>query len=171
MAVKKGNTARKSFSQEVQILRIFDAPRELVFKFWTEPERLMRWWGPKGYTIPCAHIDLKVGGEFFCCMKSPQGQDLWSKGIFKEIALSEKLVITDSFADKDGNIVPASYYGMSSEWAIEMLIKVTFHAFDGEKTKLVLKHTGIEGMSDIDRENMRKGWNESFDKLVSILKD
>lgn len=150
---------------ELTITRVFDAPRELVWKAWTEPERVKRWWGPKGFTSPVIKIDLRVGGEYLSCMRSPEGQDFWSKGIFREIVAPERLVMTDSFADKEGNTVPASYYGMSGDWPLEMLVTVMFEEQEG-KTKLTLKHSGIEGISDTDRDNMKQGWSQSFDKLA-----
>ena len=154
--------------KELTITRVFDAPRELVWKAWTEPERVKRWWGPKGFTSPVIKIDLRVGGEYLSCMRSPEGQDFWSKGIFREIVAPERLVMTDSFADKEGNTVPASYYGMSGDWPLEMLVIVTFEEQEG-KTKLTLKHSGIEGISDTDRDNMEQGWSQSFDKLAVYL--
>jgi uncharacterized protein YndB with AHSA1/START domain len=151
--------------KELTITRVFDAPRELVWKAWTEPERVKRWWGPKGFTSPVIKIDLRVGGEYLSCMRSPEGQDFWGKGIFREIVVPERLVMTDSFADKEGNTVPASYYGMSGDWPLEMLVTVMFEEQEG-KTKLTLKHSGIEGISATDRDNMEQGWSQSFDKLA-----
>jgi uncharacterized protein YndB with AHSA1/START domain len=72
-------------NKELIITRIFDAPRELVWKAWTEPEQLMRWWGPKSFTSPVCKIDLRVGGVYLYCMRSPEGQDYWNTGVYKEI--------------------------------------------------------------------------------------
>jgi uncharacterized protein YndB with AHSA1/START domain len=155
-------------AEEVTITRIFDAPRELVWKAWTEPERLMRWWGPKTFTSPACEIDLRVGGKYFSCMRAPDGKDYWSTGVYREIVEPERLVMTDSFADAQGNTVPASYYGMSGDWPIEMLVTLTLEEHAG-KTKLTLRHSGIEGFSAEDRRNMTQGWNESFDKLAEAL--
>jgi len=74
--------------------------------------------------------------------------------------------MTDSFADENGNIVPASYYGMSKDFPLEMLITVTFEEHDG-KTKLTLRHIGIPSGSD--SEGAQQGWNESFEKLAKYL--
>jgi len=76
--------------------------------------------------------------------------------------------MTDSFADEEGNTVPASHYGMSGDWPLEMLITVTFEEQEGE-TKLTLKHSGIEGIGAANRDNMRQGWNQSLDKLAEHL--
>lgn len=151
--------------QELVIERIFDAPRELVFKAWTEPDRMMRWWGPKGFTTPFCKIDLRVGGTFLYCMRSPEGKDYWNTGIYREIVEPERIVCTDSFADEQGNVVPASHYEMPGDWPLEMLVTVTFEEYEG-KTKMTLRHVGLPSIIEQDAST---GWNESFDKLAEEL--
>jgi uncharacterized protein YndB with AHSA1/START domain len=151
--------------QELVIERIFDAPRELVFKAWTEPDRMMRWWGPKGFTTPFCQIDLRVGGTFLYCMRSPEGKDYWNTGVYREIVEPERIVCTDSFADEQGNVVPASHYGMPGDWPLEMLVTVTFEEYEG-KTKMTLRHVGLPSTIEQDAS---AGWNESFDKLAEEL--
>lgn len=149
------------------IERIFDARRELVWKAWTDPARVMRWWGPSGYTSPACEIDLRVGGKYLWCMRSPEGQDLWSTGVYREIVAFERIVCTNSFSDEKGNVVPASHYGISGDIPLETLGTVMFEEIDG-KTKLTVCHEGLPAgeMS----EGADAGWNESFDKLAEILK-
>jgi uncharacterized protein YndB with AHSA1/START domain len=156
--------------QELVITRVFDAPRELVWKAWTEPERVKRWWGPKGFTAPFCKIDLQVGGVFHYCMRSPEGKDYWNTGVYREIVEPDRIVCTDSFADEEGNVVPASHYGMSSDFPLQMLVAVTFeeHGEHEGKTKLTLRHVGIP--SGVDHDGAKQGWNESFDKLTEVLK-
>ena len=154
--------------EEITITRIFNASSELVWKAWTEPEHIMRWWGPKGFTSPVCLIDLRVGGEYLCAMRSPEGEDIWSKGVYREVIAPERLVMTNSFADENGKVVSASYYGMSPDWPIELLITVTFGE-DSGKTKQTLRHSGIASISAKDRTDMIQGWNESFDKLADYL--
>lgn len=154
---------------ELVITRIFDAPRKLVWKAWTEPERLMRWWGPKNFTAPVATIDFKIGGTYLNCMRSPDGKDYWSTGVYREIVADGWIVYTDSFADDKGNVVPASYYGMDGGWPLEMLVTVTFAIHDNNKTIMTLRHIGIpEGKPN---EDTHKSWNQSFDKLAEYLKN
>jgi uncharacterized protein YndB with AHSA1/START domain len=153
--------------QEIAITRIFDAPRELVWKYWTDPRYFMRWWGPEGFITTVSKIDLRVGGAYLNCMRSPEGEDYWSTGVYREIIEPERIVYTDSFSDAKGNPVPASYYEMSGEWPLELLVTVTFEEHETKKTKLILKHTGIP--TDEDRDLTEAGWNESFDKLAEDL--
>lgn len=150
----------------VVLTRTFDAPRELVFKAWTEPERVMRWWGPAHFTSPVCTIDLRVGRSYLFCMESPEGQRFWSTGVFHEVTPPERLVFTDSFSDKHGNAVPASAYGMPGEWPPELLVTVTFEEVDS-KTKLTLTQVGIPEGEVL--EMTAAGWNESFDKLAASL--
>lgn len=159
-------SGRESGKQELIITRIFDAPRELVFKAWTECEHLQRWWGPKGYTAPFCKIDLRVGGKYLFCMRSPEGKDFWSTGVYQEIVPLERLVCSDSFSDKEGNVVPATHYGMGEDFPLETQVTVTFEEHDG-KTQLTLRHAGIPvGMM---RDMTNAGWNESLDKLAEVV--
>ncbi|HXV19601.1 MAG TPA: SRPBCC domain-containing protein [Desulfuromonadales bacterium] len=158
--------ATGSAGSELVITRVFKAPRDLVWQAWTEPETMKRWWGPKGFTAPVCRIDLRVGGVYHNCMRSPEGQDFWSTGIYREIVPSERLVCTDSFADAQGNVVPATHYGMSADFPLELLVTVTFEELDGQ-TRLTLKHVGLPPGKDLD--DCRDGWSESFDKLAEVL--
>jgi uncharacterized protein YndB with AHSA1/START domain len=88
--------------EELVVTRVFDAPRELVFRAWTEPERVRRWRGPEGFTMPYCDIDLRPGGIFLRCMRSPEGQDFWVTGVFREIVAPERLV-TVTFEELAGS--------------------------------------------------------------------
>lgn len=152
--------------EELAVSRLFEAPREVVWKAWTDPEIVKRWWGPKDFTAPEAKIDLRVGGEYLFCMRSPDGQDFWSKGVYQEVVEPEELAMTDSFADEKGNVVPASYYGLSAAYPLELAIHVTFDE-EGGKTRLTVKQFGHPPGKDL--ENARAGWNETLDKLEEYL--
>jgi len=146
--------------------RVFDAPRELVWKAWTEPESVMRWWGPQGFTSPSCKIDLRVGGRYLWCMRSSEGQDIWSTGVYREIVEPERFVCTNSFADAGGNPVPASHYGIPEDFPSETLTTVTFEEQDG-KTKLTLRTEGMPAGEASESANI--GWNQAFDKLAEYL--
>jgi uncharacterized protein YndB with AHSA1/START domain len=152
--------------RKLVLTRTFDAPRALVWKAWTKPEQLMRWWGPEGFTSPVCQVDLRVGGAYLFCMRSPEGKDYWSTGVYREIVEPERLVCTDCFADEKGNAVPASHYGMAGDWPAELLVIVTLQERQG-MTTLTLEHFGLpEGeMSRLTAA----GWNGSFDKMARAL--
>jgi uncharacterized protein YndB with AHSA1/START domain len=153
---------------EIVISREFDAPRELVWKAWTDSDMFMQWWGPKDFTTPVSKIDLRVEGEYFNCMRSHEGQDFCGKGVYREIVKPERLVMTDSFADKEGNTVPATHYGMDADFPMEMQIMVTFEEQNG-KTKLIVKHSDVTNINETELNDMQQGWNESLDKLAELL--
>ena len=90
----RSNAATESAERVLVIERLFDAPRSLVFKVWTHPEHLMRWWGPHGFTLPSCRIDLRPGGVWRFCMRSPEGNNYWQQGVYREIMEPERLVFT-----------------------------------------------------------------------------
>lgn len=158
-------TTAKSTEQELVITRVFDAPRERVFKAWTEPEYFARWWGPEGYTTPHCTIDLRPGGKWHCCMRSPEGEDIWCGGVYREIVAPERIVCTDYFADEEGGMVEPSHYGMG-DWPTEVLMTITFEEQDG-RTKLTV-HQGVP-MALAEKMGAPTGWNSSFDCLDEYL--
>ena len=160
---KAGQTKK---GKDLIITRIFDAPRELVWKAWTVPELAMRWWGPEGFTAPVIKIDLRVGGKYLNAMRSPDGKDFWSTGVYRELVPPERIVATDNFSDEKGNIVPASHYGMTGDWPSELLATMTFEDQKG-KTRFTLRHEGLPPGEMT--ESAKTGWNESFDKLEKVL--
>jgi uncharacterized protein YndB with AHSA1/START domain len=166
MATTGTSHAKKPAQPGLVITRLFDAPRELVFKAWTDPERLARWWGPHGFTTPYCTIDLRQGGAWHLCMRSPDGQDYWCKGIYQEIVVPERLVSTDFFSDAEGNPVPPTHYGMSADFPAETLITVTLAEHEG-KTKLTLEHT--IPASIVEESGAREGWSQSLDRLAEEL--
>jgi uncharacterized protein YndB with AHSA1/START domain len=158
-----------SISTEAALVieRVFEAPVELVWKAWTEPEQVKKWWGPRGFTCPTAEIDFRVGGKSLNAMQSPDfndGKPIWSTGVYKEIVPFKRIVTTDSFADEHGNVVSSTEYGME-DLPAEMMITVTFEDLGG-RTKLTLRH---EGLTREHKEGANGGWNESLDKLAELL--
>ena len=148
------------------VTRVFAAPRELVFRSWTEPERLKRWWGPKGFTTPFCALDLREGGIFLYCMRSPEGRDFWGRGVFREIVVPERLVLAMSFADAEGNVVPATYYGLGPDWPLQTLMTVTFEELTGA-TRVAVRDESIPPGPDGD--GTRQGWVEMLDDLAEYL--
>jgi uncharacterized protein YndB with AHSA1/START domain len=150
----------------ITITRLFDVPSERVWQRWTNPGEYMCWWGPKDYSAPYARFDLRVGGKHLSTMRSPDGKDVWSIGKYKEIAEPSRIVMTDSFTDEQGVVVPPTYYGMDYDLPVEMELDVTLENIAG-KTRLILKQCGVpEGAF---MEQRREDWNQSFDKLAGCL--
>lgn len=166
MAARENSPVGQILEKDLTLTRIFHAPREIVFRAFSDPEQMKRWWGPKGFTLPICEVDFRVGGRSFSCMRSPEGKDYCGVGVYKEIVEPERIVVTDSFADENRNIVPATDYGMNSDMPLEMLITVTLENVV-EGTMLTLTHEGIPPGDD--REDARQGWSESLDKLSEYL--
>ncbi|GCE28565.1 activator of HSP90 ATPase [Dictyobacter alpinus] len=89
--------------QDFVVERQFNVPRALMFQVFTQPEHLKRWWAPAPYTIPVCTIDLRPGGIWHYCMRSPEGDDHWSRSVYNEIVRPEKLVYSSTFADEHAN--------------------------------------------------------------------
>ena len=100
----------------LSVRRTFDAPRQLVWKAWTDPVQIQKWWGPQHFTCPGATIDLKIGGTYLLGMKGPDGQEFWGTGEYKQIILNQKLVYTDNFCDAQGRIVSAASMRLPDDW-------------------------------------------------------
>ena len=153
-------------TKDLVIERIFDAPREQVWRAWTDPELFMRWWGPSTFTSPTCRMDVRPGGRYVWSMRDPDGNDYYSAGTFLEVVPPERLVYTDSFADKDGNIIPPSTYGMSDAFPTELTVTVTLEDL-GKQTKM---RTTFSGMPEgPEKEMTAAGFNESLDKLTNAV--
>jgi len=166
METKTERREKNTVQSEVVIYRVFDIPVDKVWKALTEPEEFKKWWGPKGFTCPSSKMEAKVGAKYLNCMKGPDGKEYWSTGTVKEIIPEEKLVVTDSFSDPQGNIKTAADQGLPGEWPRESQITFELEEADGA-TKLRLQH---EGIPDEMHDECKKGWNESFDKLEQNIK-
>jgi len=153
------------------ISRTFDAPRSLVWRAWTERDQLMRWFGPKGITIPICSLDLRPGGVFHYCMRLPDGGEMWGRWVFREIAPPERIVWVNSFSDPQGGLtrVPAD-----EPWPTEMLCVATLREQDG-RTTVTLESTAINASPEErqtferNHESMRTGWTGTFDQLEAHL--
>lgn len=164
-------TNQETTERGVVITRTFNAPRELVFKAWTEPERLAQWWGPKGANIHISKLELTPGGMFLYSMKNPNGQDLWGKFVYREIAPPEKLVFVISFSDKDGGITRNPLMPL---WPLEIMNTVTLIEYE-DKTTLTIKGKPInatpEEIKNFEsfRDLRDAGFARSFDQLDEYL--
>ncbi|TWJ04853.1 uncharacterized protein YndB with AHSA1/START domain [Mucilaginibacter frigoritolerans] len=152
------------------IKRVLKAPRELVFKMWTEAEHLAKWWGPKGFNIEVSRLNVEPGGEFLYCMKG-EGFEMWGKFVYVEIVAPEKMVFINSFSDKDGNITRAPF---SATWPLEVMNILTLTEEKGVTT-LELKggpHNATEEelkTFEAGIPSMNQGFGGTFDQLEEYL--
>ena len=148
----------------VVIERTFNAAQDLIWQMWTDPEQFKQWYGPKGFTIPVADMDLRVGGKRLICMASPDGSmKMWTTGEFTEIAPTERLSYTESMADENGNVISPAAMGMPEGYPDTTEVTVLLEDIGG-RTKMVMTHAGIPADSP-----GRGGWNQAFDKLADLI--
>jgi uncharacterized protein YndB with AHSA1/START domain len=154
------------------ISKALDAPRELLWKAWTEPEGLRQWFGPKGSTMPVAKMDTRPGRICHFCLRSPDGHAMWGKWIFREIIEPERLLFVQTFSDQSGGI---ARHPLNPHWPLQMLTIVTFADQNGGTLLTVrwdpLDPTDQERQTfDSAHEGMRQGWGGSFEQLADYLK-
>jgi uncharacterized protein YndB with AHSA1/START domain len=143
-----------SAERELVLTRLFDAPRSLVYKAWTEPERMAKWSCPRGFTITHQEGDFRPGGAWRTCMRSPAGEDMWLGGVYREIVEDELLVFTHAWDDADGK--PGH----------ETLVTVKLEDAGG-KTRMLFRQ-GVFATVE-SRDGHREGWTECFDILDELL--
>ena len=154
--------------------RVFDAPRERVWKSWTEAERLKQWWGPAGFKVHTCKVDLRPGGTFLYGMRAPDGSDMWGKFTYREIQAPKKLVFIVSFSDPQGGV---TRHPMSPDWPLEMLSAVSFDEQPGGRTKVTVQWLPGDASSELERktfdegrDGMKQGWGGTMDQLAGYLK-
>ena len=154
------------------ISRVLDAPRDLVWKVFTDPAHMRHWWGPKGFTVAVSKMDLRPGGTYHYCLKSPDGSPMWGKFVFREIAAPERMVFISSFSDEAGG---TTRHPMAPTWPLEMLSTFAFEEQPGGKTKLTIRWAPYNATEeerktfDAGRGSMQQGWSGTLEQLEAYL--
>ncbi|MDR9856389.1 SRPBCC domain-containing protein [Paenibacillus sp. VCA1] len=160
-----------TFQAEGNVLtveRVFDAPRELVFKAFSQAEHLKAWWGPRGWDVTVCNVDFREGGRWHYCMKCVDknqgdfyGFESWGKAVYQEIVDGEKIVYIDYFSDAEGN---------EAEGMPAPVITLTFEEFEG-KTKFVNRavYESAEALRKVIEMGMEQGFTETMDRLDEYL--
>ena len=154
--------------------RVFDAPRDLLWQCFTEPERMKQWWGPKGFTVISSKIDLRVGGTYHYGMKAPDGSTMWGLFSYREIVPREKLVFVNSFSDEKRGV---TRHPMAPSWPLTMLSTFTFEDAPGGKTEFTVRWQTLNATeaeqetfdSPQSRQSMTNGWSGTMDQLEVYL--
>jgi uncharacterized protein YndB with AHSA1/START domain len=161
----------KNPANKFVISRTLNAPRDKVWRAWTEREELMKWFGPKGVTIPVANLDLRPGGIFHYCMRTPDGHEMWGKWTFREIDAPKKLVLISTFSDAQGGITRDP---MAADWPLQTLSTTTFEA-QGDNTLLTISWSPWQASeAEIKKfaeshAGMQHGWGGTFEQLTAYL--
>ena len=142
----------------VVIERTFDAPVHTIWQMWTQPEHFKKWYGPRGFTVPVAEMDVRVGGKHLFCMASPDGSmKMWSTGAYLEVVPDQRLVYTDSPCDENGQVVSPSALGMPDGYPTTTKVSIVLEDL-GERTKMMMTHEGVPA-------GAANGWKQAFDKM------
>jgi uncharacterized protein YndB with AHSA1/START domain len=147
----KPNVATEPEDRVLVITRVFDAPRALVFKAWTDAEHGKHWSGPRGFTATHIEGDLRPGGAWRLCLRRDEtGEELWQGGVYREVVVPERLVFTFAWDGEDGR--PGH----------ETLVTVTF-AERGGKTTMTFRQAVFRSVEE--RDGHQGGWTSAFDRL------
>ena len=158
-------------SPDFVISRVLDAPRELVWRCFTEAEH-QAWWGPKGVTVTRSKIDLRPGGMHHYTMETPDGKVMWGRQVYREIVPPAKLVFINSFSDEQGGL---GRHPMAPTWPLELLSVLTFEELPGGKTKFTVRWSPHNATAeeqktfDEGHASMNQGWSGTIDKLEEYL--
>ena len=157
--------------QEFTISRVFDAPRDLVFKAFTDDERMKHWWGPKGFTVVKSEMDLRIGGIYHYCLRAPDGALIWGKFVYREIVPPERIVLISSFSDEAGG---TTHHPMMATWPLEMHSIFLFEE-QAAKTKFTITWSP-HNSTDEERAafarghaSMMQGWTGTLEQLAAYL--
>jgi uncharacterized protein YndB with AHSA1/START domain len=167
----KNNLTETPAVKPFVISRTFDVPRERVWKAWTDRDQLMQWFGPKGWKMTAAKLDLRPGGIFHYCLQTPDGKEMWGRFVYREIVALERIVLVNSFSDEAGGI---TRHPMSPTWPREILSTFTLSDQNGKTTVTIewipLNPTDEERKTfDSSHEAMKQGWSGTFDQLADYL--
>jgi uncharacterized protein YndB with AHSA1/START domain len=159
MVSKKSETP-SVIDREVVLTRVFDAPRELVFKAWTDPKHLAEWWGPSGFTNPVCEVDVRPGGAILIHMRGPDGRVYPMTGVFQEVVEPERLAFMCGPLDGDGNQL------------LEVLNTATFVEHAG-KTTLTLRAQVVKSTPEAAgmMDGMEAGWTQSLERLAEVVEN
>ena len=155
--------------KQIEAIRIFNAPLAMVWQLWTDPELVMRWWGPKHFTAPMARIDFRVGGKSLVCMKAPKemgGQEFYSVWEYIEITHHKTIVFIQSLADHNGNKTNPTLLGMPADFPKDIKTIVTFKVITATTTEMtVTEYADFGSISNF----AKIGLEQSMDKMVGIF--
>lgn len=156
---------------DLVITRTFDVPVEQVWKAWTEPQQVMKWWGPTGFTCPLAKLDVRQGGTSLVCMRAPKefgGQDMYSTWHYKDVVPNQRIEYIHNLADKDGKPIDPATLNLPSDFPQNQRHVVVFKAVSDNKTELTI--TEYEWPVGQMMEMSKMGMNQCLDKMAAAMK-
>jgi uncharacterized protein YndB with AHSA1/START domain len=166
MCADENRFPANSGARLVSITRVLDAPRELVFRMWTQPEFLRRWYAPRRCQLEILGFDFRPGGTFRYRILEPDGSGCLCAGVFTEIVAPERIVYRLFFCDEQGDFVTARSVGADTEWPDETTVTVTFVEHE-QRTTMTLHQTVPESVAK--RTGAYPSWIEMLERLSEAL--
>ena len=144
--------------RELVLTRLIDAPREMLYRCWTEPALLKQWFAPKPYATPLAEMDVRPGGSSLIVMRGPDGQDMTNRGVYLDVVPNERLVLTDAFTE--------AWQPSAKPF---MTVILTFEK-QGEKTLYTarVRHWTVEDREAHEKMGFHVGWGICTDQLAAL---
>lgn len=154
-------------TRDLVVTRVFDAPVAQVWNAWRDPDLVMRWWGPEGFTSPMARMDFREGGTSLVCMSSPQFGDMYSTWHYVSIVPLQRIEYIHNLADKDGNTIDPVQAGMPADFPQDVRQVITFQPLGGDRTEMTVTEYGYP--SDQWYELSKMGLEQCLDKMAAIF--
>jgi uncharacterized protein YndB with AHSA1/START domain len=170
MEAMESMTNETNITKDVVVTRVFDASVDEVWKYWTDSEKVKKWWGPKGFTAPVAKMDFREGGTSLVCMRAPAefgGQDMYNTWTYKKIVPMQIIEFILNFADKDGNKLDPAKMGLPPGIPQDVRHVVTFKALGDNKTEMTVTEYGYTLDQAVDLS--KAGLEECLDKMAEAL--
>jgi uncharacterized protein YndB with AHSA1/START domain len=158
--------------RDVVITRILSAPREQVFRAWTDAKLLQQWWGPKDFTNPVCDLDVRPGGKYRVVMRSPEGVEYPVKGVYNEVVAPQRLVVTDNWEEHPEEWKQTLREAQGDDIGIEEALSiVAFDDVGGDRTRLTIRQrfSSPAVRNAMLQQGMNEGWTQSLERLERLL--
>ncbi len=160
------NTETKT--RDLVLTRRFDTAVANVWRAWSDPQQVMRWWGPLGFTSPVCKMDFREGGTTLVCMRAPDGQDFYNTWTYRKIAPMQEIEFVLNFADANGNRVSPVELGLPPDLPQDVRHVITFAALGDHQTEMSVTEYGYT--SEFALELSKAGLEQCLDKMDESFK-
>ena len=154
-------------THDVVVTRGFDVPRERIWRAWSDPDEVMRWWGPQGFTSPMCRMDFREGGTTLVCMRSDQGWELYNTWTYRSIEPMERIEFVQGFADASGEPVAPAELGLPPGIPDQVRHVVTLSVIDEATAELTVREYGYPNAETV--EISKAGMEQCLDKMAASV--
>lgn len=168
---ESSQNAQGNSQHDVVVTRVFDVPVAQVWDAWVQPELVMQWWGPTGFTCPSAAMDFREGGTSLVCMRAPQefgGQDMYSAWAYTAIVPQQRIEYIHNLADAQGNAVDPTQIGLPADFPADVRNEITFTPLEAGGTRIDITEYGYPSAQWHDMS--KQGLEQCLDKMAALFK-